>query len=569
MYGAILGDIIGEPYEFDRGNKTKDFPLFSSRPRFTDDTVMTIAICDGILRAGPDADESTMKNEMIKSMQRWGHKYPHASYGQRFYLWLASEDTKPYGSYGNGSAMRVSSVGWLFETLERTREVARWSAEITHNHPEGIKGAESSAAVIWMARNGYSKNQIKEYVIKEFGYDLSRTCDEIRPQYHHVESCQETVPEAITAFLEGRDFEDVIRTAVSLGGDCDTLTDIAGGMAEAFYGIPEELETKCIEYTADDMHKIFAEFEMQRIPAEFEKHETATKKMQASDISAILKGLSKKRIKKEIIKMSQREVNTLTMDSTQELCSSLISLRKSIDDSIKKEYVVFEDGDFSVGPLTANEKMEIIVSGRRTFEAAENYRGKKICCLDFANNHNMGGSPWTSNAQEEAMCRISTLYPCLAAKENEFYEKHWKEFEDGMIDDMGSDDLIYIPGVTVFKTDEAIPKLKKEEDWFKTDVIVSAAPVLDYDYDSDQYRSIMTKRIKRILDVAAKEKVEVLILGAFGCGAFRNPPEIVADIFASLIRGYDFETVEFAVFCRDDKTNFEAFESRFSNRSNP
>lgn len=264
MYGAILGDIIGEPFEFDRGNKSKEFPLFCKHPRFTDDTVMTIAICDGILKAGQDSDEITMKTQMITSMQLWGHKYPHAGYGGRFYQWLAMENTKPYNSWGNGSAMRVASVGWLFETLERTREVARWSAEVTHNHPEGVKGAESVAAIIWMGRNGYSKEQIKEYVIQEFKYDLSRTCDEIRPTYHHVESCQETVPEAITAFLEGTSFEDVIRTAVSLGGDCDTLTDIATAMAEAFYGCPEEMKAKCIEYTRKDMHEVMDEFDLKK-----------------------------------------------------------------------------------------------------------------------------------------------------------------------------------------------------------------------------------------------------------------------------------------------------------------
>lgn len=266
MYGAILGDIIGQPYEFDNGNKSKDFPLFCRNPHFTDDSVMTIAICDGILKAGLEADEHTMKTAMITSMQLWGHKYPRAGYGGRFYQWLAMENTKPYNSWGNGSAMRVASVGWMFETLERTREVARWSAEVTHNHPEGIKGAEATAAVIWMARNGKFKTQIKEYIIKEFGYDLSRTCDEIRPNYYHVESCQETVPEAITAFLEGNSFEDVIRTAVSLGGDCDTLTDIATGMAEAFYGLPEEMKAKCIEYTREDMHEVMAEFEKVKIP---------------------------------------------------------------------------------------------------------------------------------------------------------------------------------------------------------------------------------------------------------------------------------------------------------------
>lgn len=261
MFGAILGDIIGEPYEFDRGNKTKDFPLFSKHPRFTDDTVMTIAICDGILKAGLDAGEEVMKEEMVKSMHYWGHKYPEAGYGGKFFMWLATKDTKPYNSWGNGSAMRVSSVGWLFETLERTREVARWSAEVTHNHPEGVKGAESTASIIWMARNGCSKAEIKEYVIKEFGYNLSRTCDEIRPKYHHVESCQETVPEAITAFLEGENFEDVIRTAVSLGGDCDTLTDIATSMGEAFFGIPQEFKEKVYELTFDDMHEVMKRFE--------------------------------------------------------------------------------------------------------------------------------------------------------------------------------------------------------------------------------------------------------------------------------------------------------------------
>lgn len=265
MFGAILGDIIGQPYEFDRGHKTKEFPLFSKHPHFTDDSVMTIAICDGILKAGLDADENTMKTSMITSMQLWGHKYPHAGYGGRFYQWLAMENTKPYNSWGNGSAMRVASVGWLFETLERTREVARWSAEVTHNHPEGVKGAESVACVIWMARNGYYKTQIKEYITKEFGYDLSRTCDEIRPNYYHVESCQKTVPEAITAFFEGNDFEDVIRTAVSLGGDCDTLTDIATGMAEGFFGLPDQFKKWAYEFTTEDMHQVMKSFEEKAI----------------------------------------------------------------------------------------------------------------------------------------------------------------------------------------------------------------------------------------------------------------------------------------------------------------
>lgn len=275
MYGAILGDIIGEPYEFDRGGKSKKFPLFTKRPHFTDDTVMTIAICDGILNAGLDADESAMKKAMVSAMHFWGNKYPHAGYGARFIRWLSKNDSEPYNSFGNGSAMRVSSVGWLFDSIERTREVARWSAEVTHNHPEGVKGAESVASAIFLARNGKSKAEIKEYIVREFGYDLSRTCDQIRPAYHHVESCQETVPEAITAFLEGggesyvptssaADFEDVIRTAVSLGGDCDTLTAISGSMAEAFYGISEQFKVWAYDLTGEDMHEVMERFEEAR-----------------------------------------------------------------------------------------------------------------------------------------------------------------------------------------------------------------------------------------------------------------------------------------------------------------
>ena len=247
MYGAILGDIIGQPYEFDRGKKTKKFPLFCNNPRFTDDSVMTIAVCDGILNAGLTADEKTMKDAIITSMHTWGHKHPYVGYGRKFFFWLASKDRKPYGSLGNGSAMRVSSVGWLFDTLERTREVARWSAEVTHNHPEGIKGAQATAAAIWMARNGKSKADIKEYIETKYEYDLDRTWEYLNQRYGWKSSCQETVPEAIIAFLESSSFEDAIRKAVSMGGDSDTLACITGGIAEAFYGeIPEEmiLETK-------------------------------------------------------------------------------------------------------------------------------------------------------------------------------------------------------------------------------------------------------------------------------------------------------------------------------------
>ena len=261
MFGAILGDMIGAPYEFDRGKKTKKFPLFVAASQFTDDTVMTIAVAEALLGVAADAPDNIFFDDIVASMRRWGRKYPHAGYGGRFREWLKSPDPKPYGSYGNGSAMRVSAAGWLYDTLEETRRVALLTAVVTHNHPEGIKGAEATASAIFLARTGSSKEEIKEYIVREFGYDLSRTCDEIRPAYRHVESCQKTVPEAITAFLEGNDFEDVIRTAVSLGGDCDTLTCIAGSIAEAFYGVPAAMLAECLARMEEDMIQVMERFD--------------------------------------------------------------------------------------------------------------------------------------------------------------------------------------------------------------------------------------------------------------------------------------------------------------------
>ena len=207
MFGAILGDIIGSPYEFDMGNKSKKFPLFSEDSRFTDDTIMTLAVFYGfykfINRAGDKyklgwyythiapTEENMLKDLISESMQYWGRKYPYAGYGSNFNSWLYNETPIPYNSYGNGSAMRVSCVGWMFNDIETTRKMTRISAEVTHNHPEGIKGAESVASAIFLARTGHSKEEIKDYITKEFNYDLNRTCDEIRPIYYHIESCQE------------------------------------------------------------------------------------------------------------------------------------------------------------------------------------------------------------------------------------------------------------------------------------------------------------------------------------------------------------------------------------------
>ena len=260
LYGAILGDMIGAPYEFDQGDKTKDFELFNRRVHYTDDTVMTLAVAEAIRTAGVDASEAAMKAAFVTQMQRLGRRYAEGEYGGRFAGWLRSPNPQPYGSYGNGSAMRVSSVGWLFDTLKETRRIARLTAEVSHNHPEGIKGAEATASAIFLARTGSGKGQIRDFITQTFGYDLSRTCEQIRPAYYHVETCQKTVPEAVTAFLEGTDFEDVIRTAVSLGGDCDTLTCIAGGMAEAFYGVPEAMVSEARKRLPEDMLSVVDRF---------------------------------------------------------------------------------------------------------------------------------------------------------------------------------------------------------------------------------------------------------------------------------------------------------------------
>lgn len=260
MLGAIIGDIVGSRFEFDRGNKSKEFELFTRDCYFTDDTVMSAAVAEALLDAGRDADEKTIKNNLIRSMKKWGQKYPDAGYGGRFISWVLADDPEPYGSYGNGSGMRVSPAGWLYDSIERTREVARWTSEVTHNHPEGVKGAESTAAAIFMARNNASKEEIRKYIADEFGYDLSRTLNDIRPAYHHVEDCMRTMPEAFECFLESESYEDCLRNVVSIGGDTDTLGAIAGAIAEPFWGIPESLKAKAYEFISEDIASVLDRF---------------------------------------------------------------------------------------------------------------------------------------------------------------------------------------------------------------------------------------------------------------------------------------------------------------------
>ena len=249
ILGAIAGDIIGSIYEFN-STKNVDFLLLSESSVYTDDTVMTVANADWLLSG------DALKGVMLD----YGNRYA-AGYGGWFMGWLWSENPQPYNSWGNGSAMRVSPVGWAFETLEETLEAAKKSAEVTHDHPEGIKGAQATAACIYWARKGKTKQQIKENVEALFGYDLSRTCDEIRPTYEFEPSCQKTVPESIIAFLESTDFESAIRLAVSLGGDADTMGSITGGIAEAFYGgVPEHIRKEVLKRLPDEFIEVMRKF---------------------------------------------------------------------------------------------------------------------------------------------------------------------------------------------------------------------------------------------------------------------------------------------------------------------
>lgn len=264
MLGAIIGDIVGSVYEFDN-IKTKDFELFKPDCRFTDDTVMTCAVADAIMNGGSEKD-------FILSMKKYGRMYPHAGYGGRFRVWLRSMETKPYNSFGNGSAMRASPCAWVMDCgfCARTgmwpnRDLARLSASVTHNHPEGIKGALAVCDAIFMARfyfGGWNieysnpidsdpdecKRRIKEHIENEYGYDLSMSLDEIRKNYEFDETCQGSVPQAIVAFLESTDFEDAIRNAISIGGDSDTIAAITGSIAEAAYGISEDMKEMALSY---------------------------------------------------------------------------------------------------------------------------------------------------------------------------------------------------------------------------------------------------------------------------------------------------------------------------------
>ena len=261
MIGALLGDMIGAPYEFDRGGKTKDFPLFGRGTAFTDDSVMTVAVAEALTNSCGKSDDE-IRAALIRSMQKWGRRYPNAGYGGRFIRWLFTENPKPNGSFGNGSAMRASAAGWISDDPDTVRHIAALTAEVSHNHPEGIKGAEATAAAICLARNGSSKDEIREYTGRSFGYDLSRSCAELRPKNRHDETCQVTMPLVFAAFLESTDFEDAIRNAVSLGGDTDTIACITGSIAEAFYGVPDAIAAEGKKRLPEEMLDVLTRFDL-------------------------------------------------------------------------------------------------------------------------------------------------------------------------------------------------------------------------------------------------------------------------------------------------------------------
>ena len=256
MLGAIAGDIIGSVYEGKKQWLTvrnADFqPLFSPKARFTDDTVLTVAVADSLLHG----------SDLTGLLKDYFSRYPGAGFGGDFKKWASSDNTEPYGSWGNGSAMRVSPIAWSFDTLDEVLHRAKDSARVTHNHPEGIKGAQATAAAIFLARSGAAKWEIRDEVERRFHYDLSFALDDIRPTYTFDSSCQGTVPQAIAAFLESSDFESAVRLAISLGGDCDTLACIAGSIAAAFYGgVPKHIREQAMARLDEPLLEIVAEFE--------------------------------------------------------------------------------------------------------------------------------------------------------------------------------------------------------------------------------------------------------------------------------------------------------------------
>ena len=258
MVGAIIGDIVGSRFEFDN-HKSKDFELFTSKCSFTDDSVMTLAVAKALLSFDESIDTEAFKRELIKAMHEVGMRYPYCGYGTNFYNWILYGGTEPYNSCGNGSAMRVSPVAYAARDLAECESLAKASAEITHNHPEGVKGAVAVAGAIYLARTKHTMQEIREYA--ESFYAIDFTLDEIRDDYGFHETCQQSVPQSFEAFFESTGFEDAVRNAVSIGGDSDTIAAITGSIAEAFYGIDKEIKDTAFSYLDSYLLEIAGKFE--------------------------------------------------------------------------------------------------------------------------------------------------------------------------------------------------------------------------------------------------------------------------------------------------------------------
>ncbi len=257
MLGAIIGDIVGSRFEW-RNIKSKEFDFLTRECRPTDDSVMTLALAQAILVSR--ADFSDLSEKAVQCMQSVGRRYPNCGYGGRFRIWMFSDSPKPYGSFGNGAAMRVSPAGFAAESLEQAKQLSYNITAVTHNHPEGIKGAEATTVALYMARTGSTKEEIREVIDRQY-YPMNFTLDEIRPTYQFNEICQDSVPQALMAFFESDSFEDAIRNAISIGGDSDTLAAICGGVAEAYYGIPDDLRKRAEKYLDDRQMTILEMFE--------------------------------------------------------------------------------------------------------------------------------------------------------------------------------------------------------------------------------------------------------------------------------------------------------------------
>lgn len=267
MLGAIIGDIAGSRFEFNN-HRSKDFELFTEKCRVTDDSIMTLAIAKAIMETDKIAEHSNVGNDpgndyymllekmAVKYMQEIGRKYPYCGFGGMFSRWVFTDDPKPYNSFGNGAAMRISPAGFKAKTESEACRLSKAVTGVTHNHQEGIKGAEAVAVAIYMAHNGFTKDEIQKRTEQKY-YSLDFTLDGIRESYRFDETCQNTVPQAIKSFLESKSFEDAIRNAISIGGDSDTLAAITGAVAEAYYGVPEKLKEKALAYLDDELRSIF------------------------------------------------------------------------------------------------------------------------------------------------------------------------------------------------------------------------------------------------------------------------------------------------------------------------